>query len=490
MSRAEVIRANRLKKSAALEAAGVPLYPGTSARSHTVLEALGKFDALKASATAVTLVGRIRSLRSHGKAAFFDVADATGKIQWFLSEEALGSAMFKQATALFDEGDFIEGSGTLFVTVRGEKSLGVTKLRLLAKSLQPVPRAWFGLKDKETRFRQRYLDLLTNSDIRQAFEMRSRIVQSIRRYLDNAGFLEVETPILQPLAGGALARPFKTHLNALDIDLYLRVAPELYLKRLLVGGFEKVYELGRNFRNEGMDAAHNPEFTMLEFYWVYQDREGLMAFTEAMLGAIAQETLGKDEVTIGEAKVSFKSPWPRVVFTELLKAKTGVDYDASERPALAAAAKNLGMAVDATAGKGKIADDIFKKHCRDGLLQPTFIIDHPIEISPLAKKKADDPMKTERFQLVIAGNEYVNAFSELNDPIDQAERFRAQEEAARRGDSEIQPFDEDYIEALEYGMPPAAGFGLGVDRFVALLTGQPTLRDIIFFPLMRPKAEQ
>lgn len=486
MSRAEVIRTDRLKKCAALEAAGLELYPSTSVRSHTAAEALGQFDALKASATAVTLVGRIRSLRSHGKAAFFDVADATGQLQWFLSEEALGAAIFKQATTLFDEGDFVEGGGQLFVTARGEKSIGVTKLRLLAKSLRPVPSVWFGLKDKETRFRQRYLDLLTNPDIRQAFETRSRIIQSIRRYLDKAGFLEVETPILQPLAGGALARPFTTHLNALDIDLYLRVAPELYLKRLLVGGFEKVYELGRNFRNEGMDAAHNPEFTMLEFYWAYQDREGLMAFTEAMLGAIVREVVGKDEVRVGQAHVSFKAPWPRVAFTQLLKAKTGIDYDASDQAALAAVAAKFGIVVEETAGKGKIADEIFKKHCRDGLLEPTFVIDHPIEISPLAKKKAGDPAKTERFQLVIAGNEYVNAFGELNDPIDQAQRFQAQEAAARRGDTETQPFDEDYIEALEYGMPPAAGFGLGIDRFAALLTGMPTLRDIILFPLMRP----
>lgn len=485
-ARGEIIRADRLKKLATLKKAGVEAYPSRAERSALAAEFLTQFKEAKAPSGDFTLVGRIRALRTHGKAAFFDVADESGKVQWFLSQEALGEALFEQATTLFDEGDFIEGKGTALVTARGEKSLAVKAVRLLAKSLRPAPRDWYGLKDKETRFRQRYLDLLLNADVKKAFETRSKIIAALRRFLDKAGFLEVETPVLQTLAGGALARPFKTHLNALDLDLYLRVAPELYLKRLLIGGFEKVYEMGRNFRNEGMDPSHNPEFTELEFYWAYQDRAGLMSFTERFLGAVVKEVLGQDEIKVGESVISFKAPWPRVRFTDLLKDKAGVDYAAIDRDGLAKKAAELGLKIDPALGKGKIADEIFKKHGRESLIQPTFVIDHPLEISPLAKGKPDNPNEALRFQLIIADNEYVNAYSELNDPLDQAERFKAQVEAAKQGDFETQPYDQDYIEALEYGLPPAAGWGLGVDRFAALLTSQPTLRDIILFPTMRP----
>lgn len=485
MQRSEVIRADRLKKLKDLRAAGVDPYPSNSNRTHVIGVVRGDFERLKD--TEVIIGGRVRGIRVHGKVVFFDVTDATGKIQLFISEEAVGESAYDMATKLYDDGDFVEARGVPFVTKKGEKSIKVSNLRLLAKSLRPTPKEWFGLKDKEARFRQRYLDLLLNNNVRNAFELRSKIIQVIRRFLDNEGFLEVETPILQTLAGGALARPFKTHLNALDIDLFLRVAPELYLKRLLVGGFEKVYELGRNFRNEGMDAAHNPEFTMLEFYWAYQDREGLMTFTEQMLGSVVREVLGSLEHTVDGVSISFKTPWPRISFSTLLKKQTGIDYDHIGLKEFASKAVELGVAVEESFGKGKIADEIFKKHCRHLLVQPTFVVDHPIEISPLAKKNVKDPTTTERFQIVIKGNEYVNAFSELNDPLDQAERFNAQVEEKRRGDAETQPYDEDYIEAIEYGLPPAAGLGLGIDRFAALLSGMPTLRDIILFPLMRPK---
>ena len=484
MKRADNIREDHLAKREGLLKAGVELYPAGSPRTHTLGQILKDFDGL--TDQNLLVAGRIRAVRLHGRAAFLDLKDASGRLQIFVSEANVGKILFDQLKEYYSEGDFIEVAGQTMVTKAGEPSLAAKNLRLLSKSLRSVPNDWFGLKDKEARFRRRYLDLLLNDETRAAFVTRSRLIMALRQFLNNAGFLEVETPILQTLPGGALARPFKTHLNALDLDLYLRVAPELYLKRLLVGGFEKVYELGRAFRNEGMDSSHNPEFTILEFYWAYQDREGLMGFTEKMISEVVAEVTGSTSLKVGDQMISFKPPWPRVGFVDLLKNQTGLDFDALDHEALLKAVKDLGLEIDPALDKGKIADELFKKKCRGHIIQPTFIIDHPIEISPLAKKASQNATRAARFQLVVCGNEYINAYNELNDPLEQAERFKAQERAAQAGDLETQPFDVDFIEALEYGMPPAAGWGLGVDRLAALLAGLGTLREVILFPTMRP----
>jgi len=428
------IKKARLKKLENIRKAGINPYPSKANRTHTCQEAIDGFEKLAEEKNELVLVGRLRTVRGHGGSTFSDIEDGFGRLQVYFKRDELGEKKYKFFQDNFDVGDFIEVKGTLFLTKKKEKTLLVQDYRILSKGLVPLPEKWHGLKDVEERFRKRYLDLIMNKDVRDKFLARSRIIKTIRDFLEKNGFIEVETPILQMIPGGALARPFKTHLNALNLDLYLRIAPELYLKRLLIGGFEKVYEIGRCFRNEGLDVTHNPDFTMLEFYWAYADYEDLMKLTEEMFEMF-----------------DFKRPFKRIEFLEL--------------------------------GKN---DEEVKEKIKE-INNPTFIINHPTEISPLAKQIDNDSKKVARFQLVAGGLELVNAFSELNDPLEQDKRFKEQEKVREKGDEEAQRYDKDFIEALEYGMPPAAGWGMGLDRLIALLTDSHSLREAILFPLMKPK---
>lgn len=435
MSNREKIRRNRLKKLRNLEKAGFNPYPAKVLRTHSNQEALDKFNQLSRGRKKIFLVGRIRSIREHGGSSFCHIEDSTTQIQIYLKQDKIGKKDYQLFLNNIDIGDFVEVSGVLFKTKKGEKTLEVSKWRVITKSLLPLPEQWFGLKDVEERFRKRYLDLILNKEIREKFKKRSEIIRKIRQFLEKNGFLEVETPELQTLAGGAKARPFKTRLNALNMDLYLRIAPELYLKRLLVGGFEKIYEMGKSFRNEGMDREHNPEFTMLEFYAAYWDYNKMMDFTEKLLKSLDRKV--------------FKGKFKKVEYSKAIKGD--------------------------------------EKEAFTKIKQATFVINHPTEISPLSKKLEKNPKKVERFQLIVNGLEIANGFSEINDPIDQQERFKAQEVRRKKGDKEAHQYDKEFIEALEYGMPPAAGIGIGIDRLVVLLTGSRTLREAILFPTMRPK---
>jgi len=445
------IRKTRLEKLAAIKRAGIDPYPIKIKRTHSIEQVLNDFERLSRSKTKLSLVGRIRSIREHGGSTFLHFEDGTAKIQAYLKRDKVGVENYRFFSANFDVGDFIEISGVLFKTKRGEKTIEAVGFKILAKSLLPLPEKWHGLKDVEERFRKRYLDLMMNPEIREKFEMRSKIIEELRRILSGQGFLEVETPILQPIPGGALAKPFKTHLNTLKLDLYLRVAPELYLKKLLIGGWEKIYEIGRCFRNEGMDAHHNPDFTMLELYWAYQDRDGLMEFVEETIVDLLKKIKKTQQISYQGEKINFKTPWRRIKFKDLVKKTKGADLD-----------------------------ELFKEACRKKIIQPTFVIDHPVGMTILAKAKPEQPQEAHRFQLVVGGIEIINGFSELNDPLEQEKRFRAAKIETERK-------DKDFLEALQYGMPPAAGLGIGIDRLVALLTDVHSLREAILFPTMRPK---
>lgn len=480
------IKKNRLKKLKALKQTGVNPYPAKTMRTHTIQEATAGFRELSQKKKAVSLAGRVMAIRGHGGSTFVDLVDATGKIQCYFKEDVL-KKKYDFFLAHVDIGDFIGAEGTLFETKRGEKTLEVKKYEILVKSLLPLPEKWHGLRDAEERYRKRYLDLLFNRDAKEKLVLRSRIIETIRSLLHEDGFLEVETPVLQSIPGGALARPFKTHLNALDMDVYLRVAPELYLKRLLIGGFEKIYELGRAFRNEGIDRSHNPEFTILELYWVYQDYEGLMEFVEKFFQKLLGSLFDKSDFEWGGKKINMKGEWPRIEYEALLQKYAGVAYFEASEAGLRNAVKKLGIEIGKTATKGELADEIYKKAVQPKLMNPTFVINHPIEISPLAKRLESDSRKAARFQLVVAGVELVNGFSELNDPQDQLARFKEQQELRKKGGEESHPMDRDFVEALEYGMPPAAGLGIGIDRLVAVLTDSHSLREILAFPTMRPK---
>jgi len=389
---------------------------------------------------------------------------------------------------VFDIGDFIELRGVLFETKKKEKTIKIRDYNILAKSLRPLPEKWHGLKDIEERYRKRYLDLIFNEEVKEKFLKRAEIIKNIREFLQNQGFVEVETPVLQPIYGGARARPFKTHLNALDIDLYLRISPELYLKRLLVGGFEKVYEIGKCFRNEGIDKHHNPDFTMLEFYWAYADYKQLMTLTEKLFVFVLRKVFGKTEIEYEGRKIKFDPPWQRIEFLDLLEKYADVKFEELNQESLFKKALQFGLKVKKEMPKAEIADEIYKKYCRPQIIQPTFIIHHPIGFQPLAKQLRKHPERLANFQLVVAGFELINAFSELNDPIEQKKRFEEQEKLHKKGLEESQRMDKDFIEALEYGMPPAAGFGMGLDRLVALLTNSHSLREVILFPTMKPKS--
>ncbi len=450
-------------------------------------------EVLDAEQVTTRTAGRILAIRSFGKANFLVLSDGKVRIQVYVRQDAFSERDF-QIFKLLDFGDWIGVEGRLFRTKTKEFTIWASKLEFLAKCLLPLPEKWHGLTDVEIRYRQRYLDLIVNPDARRVFETRSRVVTAIREFLIARGFLEVETPMMQSIAGGALARPFVTHHNALDIPLYMRVAPELYLKRLTVGGVERVFEINRNFRNEGISTQHNPEFTMLEFYRTYADYTDLMPLTEQLLADIADKAMGTDEFRYGDHTISFKAPFRRLSMREAAREaasrRLGAPVDAGDlrsRDAAAALAARLGVGVDAGMGAGKITAEIFEALCEDDLIQPTFVYDFPTEVSPLSKQKADDPDTVERFELYAAGLELANAFSELNDPAEQRRRFEEQLRQRAGGDEEAHAMDEDYLRALEFGMPPAAGEGIGIDRLVMLLTNSPSIRDVILFPVMRPK---
>jgi lysyl-tRNA synthetase class 2 len=487
MATIEELRKTRLKKLEAVKKARINPYPEKTKRTHQISGALKEFGSLSRSKKEIVLAGRIRSLRGHGGSVFFDIEDGSGKIQAFLRKDRVGEKPFEFFSQVFDIGDFIEVRGIMFKTQKGEKTIETADFKMLSKSLLPLPEKWHGLQDIEERFRKRYLDMMFNPEVKKTFEMRSKIIKGIREFLDNEGFLEVETPVLQPIYGGARALPFKTHLNALDMDLYLRIAPELYLKRLLIGGFEKVYEIGRVFRNEGMDRSHNPDYTHFEFYWAYADYRDLMKLVEKMFEKVIKSVFGTLKLEYEGKELNFKTPWPRVEFVQLLKKETGIDLEEIDFESLKKKALKLGIEIKKGANKTELADEIYKKYCRPKIWQPTFVIHYPEGFQPLAKSLENDPKKLANFQLVAAGWELTNAFSELNDPIEQKERFKEQEKFFKEGLEEAQRLDEDFIEALEYGMPPAAGFGLGIDRLVALLTNSHSLRETILFPVMRKK---
>lgn len=433
----------------------------------------------------VSIAGRIMALRDFGKATFAHIQDSTGKIQIYLRKNILDEryALVKK----LDIGDLIGVKGRLFRTKTNELTIEVDDFVFLSKSLRPLPEKWHGLRDVETRYRQRYLDLIVNPQVKDIFEKRSSIIKAIRDFLESHGFIEVETPMMHPIPGGAAAKPFKTHHIALGIDLYLRIAPELYLKRLLVGGYERIFELNKNFRNEGISTKHNPEFTMLEFYMAYKDYNYLMSFTEEMITFVADKVLGTLKIPYGDNVIDLTPPWPRICMLDAMMQK-GVpeevfkDFDKAKEWALS---KNI--EIKKGASFGKILDEIFKEVVEPYLIQPTFIIDYPVELSPLAKRKRDNPQFVERFELFIASREIANAFSELNDPLDQKERFLRQMEARKKGEEEAHWMDEDFVRALEYGMPPAAGEGIGIDRLVMILTNSQSIRDVILFPQLKPE---
>jgi lysyl-tRNA synthetase class 2 len=477
---------------------GIEVYPRTFERRHTVTALVERYgerthDALEAEHVPTLTSGRILAIRSFGKANFLVISDGRANIQVYIRQDSMPELDFK-IFKLLDFGDWVGVEGRLFRTKTNELTIWASRLHFLAKCLLPLPEKWHGLTDVEIRYRQRYLDLIVNPDSRQVFETRSRIVAAIREFMTRRGYLEVETPMMQPIAGGALARPFVTHHNTLDMDLYLRVAPELYLKRLTVGGLEKVFEINRNFRNEGISTQHNPEFTMMEFYEAYADYQALMTMTEELVSEVARQAIGTDQITFGEHQISLAPPYARVSLRAAAceaaakRLHRGItDADLRNRESAAAIARELGLEVAAGDGPGKTTMSIFEAFCEDRLIQPTFVYDFPTEVSPLSKQKPDDPDTVERFELYIGGFEMANAFSELNDPAEQRRRFEAQLKDRARGDLEAHQMDEDYIRALEYGLPPTAGEGVGIDRLVMLLTNSPSIRDVILFPLMRKR---
>lgn len=479
----------RLEKLRAWRAEGVNPYPTRAARTHTIQETLDQFDELHAAEQELTLVGRIVLSRDMGKTTFMHIEDGTGRIQVYFKRDDLGDQAYTGVRRL-DNGDFIETSGHLFVTHKGERTLKVHRFRLLSKALQPLPAKYHGLQDVELRYRKRYLDLIANrNEVLPIFVTRSRMITAIRQYLDAHGFLEVETPTLQRLYGGATARPFVTHHNALDRDFYLRIADELYLKRLIAGGIERVYEICKDFRNEGIDRTHQPEFTMLECYQAYGDYESMMRLVEEMIAEVAIKVKGSTRFTYRDFEVNVEPPWQRIPLRAAIAEFTGIDVDRyPAREALVEAMLTHGYEVDEKLGWGRLVDDLKGQMMKKGLpplKQALFLTDYPLDVSPLAKQKEDDPQTVERFQPFIAGFELGNAYTELNDPLEQRARFEDQARQRAHGDEEAQMLDEDYLEALEHGMPPTGGLGIGIDRLAILFTDQETIRDVILFPTLR-----
>ena len=490
----------RRQSLAALRELGIDPYP--AARYEVTATALGiaeNYDPAKGNFQEVRIAGRIMTRRIMGSASFFELQDHTGRIQVYIrrddvcpaNDPTLYNTVFKK---LLDIGDFVGVEGFAFLTKTGELSVHCKRLTVLSKSIRPLPvvkekdgQTFDALTDPEVRYRQRYVDLVVNPQVREVFVKRARIVAVMRRFFDERGYLEVETPILQPIPGGASARPFVTHHNTLDIPLYLRIANELYLKRLIVGGYDGVYEFGKDFRNEGMDRTHNPEFTVMEIYIAYKDYLWMMEFTEQMLERVALAVNGTTELTIDGRQVSFKAPFRRLTMTDAIREKTGYDITGQTEEQLREACRRLGVEADATMGKGKLIDAIFGQYCEEELVQPTFVMDYPREMSPLCKRHRSNPELTERFELFVSGKELCNAYSELNDPIDQLARFQEQLRLSEKGDDEAMFIDLDFVRALEYGMPPCSGMGMGIDRLTMFLTGQTSIQDVLFFPQMRPE---
>jgi len=484
----------RFRKLDELRGRGVDPWPVGFAPSHRAGAVLADFAALEAAATELRLAGRLMGLRRMGKATFAELRDGADKIQLYVQREAVGADTY-DVFKLFDIGDMIGVEGRAFTTRTGEPSLEVHGITLLAKNLAPLPaskekdgQVFDEFSDKDQRYRQRHVDLLVNPSTRTVFEQRSRIISAIRRRLEAEGYLEVETPILQPLYGGAAARPFVTHHNTLDMKLYLRIANELYLKRLIVGGFHKVFEFARDFRNEGMDRFHNPEFTQMECYAAYQDYKDMMVLVETMIADIARDLHGSTCVSLRGHQVELAAPWRRAPMMDLLKEATGEDLLELGDDGVRALAKRLHVEVEPTDGWSRMVDALFGELVEPKLIQPVFVCDYPREMSPLARRHRDNPRLVERFEAVVAGKELCNSFTELNDPLDQRARFEEQNRLIQRGDDEAHPLDEDFLRALETGMPPTAGLGIGIDRLVMLLTGAESIRDVIFFPTMRPLA--
>ena len=510
------IRQARVEKLNNLRKAGVDPYPASTARTHSNAQVLESFADLETSADSVTVAGRVLAVREHGGSAFLDLVDGSAKLQIFLKKDLVGEEAYQLLIANLDIGDFLEVTGTAFKTKKAEPTIQASAYKFLVKTLLPLPEKWHGLQDVEERFRKRYLDFIFNPEAKEKIKTRSEVIQTLRNFMLGNNFLEVVTPTLQPIYGGASARPFKTHLHALDIDLFLRIAPELYLKRLLVGGLDRVFEFTTNFRNEGMDRDHNPEFSVLEFYAAYQNLEWLMNFSEELFANLLESVFGNLTIKYQEQEISFQRPFKRARFTDLLKEYTGLDFDADDEKTFRAKAEELKIKIEKDIAKTGLADELFKKVIRPKLVEPIFVHDYPEEMLPLAKKLAvpvpilnralsqTRPAGTDfnrqatsargsyvgAFQFYAGGLELIKAFSELNDPLDQRERFKKQENKRAKGDEEAQRMDDDFIEALEYGMPPAAGWGLGIDRLVALLTDSHSIREVILFPLMRPKKEE
>ena len=493
------VERDRIAKLDAIRERGIEPFAYSFDRTHSSAEALHLLPEGQEEGETVRVAGRLLGKRDMGKSSFAHLADRAGRIQLYFRVNVLGAEVYSLLD-LLDPGDWIGVEGPVFRTRTGEVTVRVERFQVLSKAVRPLPfgkeeidaetgerRVYSGFSDREARYRQRYLDLAVSPEVRQVFATRARVVSAMRRFLDDRGFLEVETPILQPLYGGAAARPFTTHHNSLDMPLYLRIADELYLKRLIVGGMERVYEIGKNFRNEGMDRFHNPEFTMLEFYAAYLDYEGVMALTEDLVTELVQSVTGGTTVRFGETTIDFTPPFRRITMLDALQEIAGIDSEALSDAEMAAKVRSLGVAGVEQMGRGKLIDELFGALVEPKLVQPTFLTDYPREMSPLAKPKRGNPELTERFELIAAGKELANAYSELNDPFDQRERLERQAELRAAGDDEAHPVDEDFIRALEHGMPPTGGFGMGVDRLVMLLTGQTSIRDVVLFPTMRPE---
>ncbi len=494
LSEQELVRREKLDR---IVSAGINPYPAEEYKfTHYSSDIKEKFEEGKK----VILAGRLMSRRIQGSASFAELQDSMGRIQIYFNRDVICpkedkfkyNDLFKK---LVDIGDFIGIEGETFLTQVGEKTIKVLDFTILSKSLKPLPlpktdadgKVHDGFTDPEQRYRQRYADLVVNPQVKEVFVKRTKMFNAMRNFFNGFGFMEVETPILQPIPGGAAARPFVTHHNTLDIPLYMRIANELYLKRLIVGGFDGVYEFSKNFRNEGMDRTHNPEFTAMEIYVAYKDYNWMMSFTEKLIEHIAQEVNGTTEAQFGEHKIDFKAPYPRISMTEAIKKFTGFDISGKNENELREAAKDMGIEVNETMGKGKLIDEIFGEKCEGNFIQPTFIIDYPIEMSPLTKKHRDNPELTERFELMVCGKEIANAYSELNDPIDQKNRFEDQLKLSEKGDDEAMFIDHDFLRALEYGMPPTSGLGIGMDRLIMFLTNNPSIQEVLFFPQMKPE---
>jgi len=484
------IRTERLKKLEILKEKGMNPFPIATKRSISIKSALSTFAKLSKENKKITLAGRVMAIRGQGALVFFNIMDEEATIQGLLKRDEIEADLFQLFQETIDIGDFIECTGTLFMTKRKERTIEVKEWKILSKSLRPLPDKWNGIQDVEERFRRRYLDLLMSEEVRARFKLRSKIITEIRAFLNEADYMEVETPLLQSLAGGALAEPFTTHHNALDIDLNLRIAPELYLKKLLVGGFPRVYELGRNFRNEGIDMTHNPEFTMLEFYAAYETCASQMVFVEKLIKTLVKNVLKVSKISSGDEFIDVSKKFTVVSFLDLFKRYASMENpETMSREDWRLSAERFGVKVEPHDSIEKIMDNVYKKTCRPKMVQPTFIIDYPAGFSPFAKKQEKDTTFIDRFQLVMGGVEMVNAFSELNDPIEQKLRYEEQDKKKKGGEGDVSPSDEDYIEAIEYGLPPAGGVGIGIDRIVMILSNTRNIREVVLFPTMRPEGK-